>query len=113
MANECQNLLLISLTNYYNKHPNNREKLIEIISTSQSSKNNVSLRVLDWFVTHYAKNKQIIYWIDDISDTVYFEYPESANNNSLRRFNLYHEYRAQLQAYTKMYFDPFRRKNKF
>jgi len=169
MANECQALLLASLTNYYNKYPNNKNKLIEIITAkdpvgiktanpeavktaseavsvktanpeavktaseavktaSEAVKTanpeavsvktanpeailpKVSLRVLDWFVTHYAKSKQIIYWIDDSEDKVYFEYPEQ--NSNLRKFNLYYEYRAQLQSYTKMYFDPFRRHNR-
>ena len=114
MANECHTLLLDSLKNYYNKYSNNKKKLIDIISTQASSKDSsgaskVSLRVLDWFVTHYAKSKQIIYWIDDENDKVYFDYTEI---NNLRKFNLYHEYRAQLQAYTKMYFDPFRRHNR-
>ena len=228
MANECQALLLASLTNYYNKYPNNKKKLIEIITAKEAVSvktanpeavktanpeavktanteavsvktanteavktanpeavktanteavsvktanpeavktanpeavsvktanteavktanteavsvktanpeavsvktanpeavsvktanpeavlPKVSLRVLDWFVTHYAKSKQIIYWIDDSEDKVYFEYPE--HNSNLRKFNLYYEYRAQLQSYTKMYFDPFRRHNR-
>lgn len=121
MANECQALLLSSLTNYYNKYPENKKKLITMISTSNynnSSKFKISLRILDWFVTHYAKNKQIIYWIDDENNKVYFEYPEDIKNTEdkdekvIRKFNLYYEYRAQLQSYTKMYFDPFRRHNR-
>jgi hypothetical protein len=111
MASECQNLLLSSLTNYYLKHPNYRKKLYEIISPNTKTKN-ISLRVLDWFVTHYAKSKQIVYWVDDIEDKVYFEYPNDISEDkkpNIRKFNLYYDYRAQLQSYTKMYFDPFRR----
>ena len=110
MATECQNLLLSSLTNYYKNHPSYKEKLYNIISSK--TKDCVSLRVLDWFVTHYAKSKQIIYWLDDSEDKVYFQYPNEIpqeKKQNIRQFNLYYDYRAQLQSYTKMYFDPFRR----
>lgn len=68
----------------------------------------LSLRIIDWFVTHYARAKNIIYWIDDTTSTIYENFPE-ANGQHLRKFHLNMEYRAQLQSYTKMYFDPFRR----
>lgn len=113
MASECQTLLLSSLTNYYSKNPEYKDKLYEIITSK--SKNTVSLRVLDWFVTHYAKSKQIVYWLDDKENIVYFEYPSHVSHEkkqNIRKFNLYYDYRAQLQSYTKMYFDPFRRHNR-
>lgn len=113
MTTECQTLLLSSLTNYYSKHENYKKKLYEIISPKIRS--NISLRVLDWFVTHYAKSRQIIYWLDDKEEKVYFEYPENISQDkkqNIRKFNLYYDYRAQLQSYTKMYFDPFRRHNR-
>jgi len=67
----------------------------------------LSLRLIDWFVTHYARMKNVVYWIDDTKKRFVENMPN--NGEHLRKFHLYLEYRAQLQSYTKMYFDPFRR----
>lgn len=105
MVNNCHNLLLSSLSTYYKKHASNRKTLKEIIE-GQSL---LSLRIIDWFVTHYARTYQIIYWIDTEKNIYYDSYPNNVNNIHLRKFHLYMEYRAQLQSYTKLFFDPFRR----
>jgi hypothetical protein len=102
--NSCQSLLLTSLTTYYQKNPTQHKVFKDIIQ----GKSTLSLRILDWFVTHYARTNDIIYWIDDTTNEFIEEYPEEVNQN-LRKFNLYLKYRAELQSYTKMYFDPFRR----
>lgn len=68
----------------------------------------LSLRVIDWFVTHYARTHPIIYWIDDVSNTMYESYPEKGGSH-IRKFSLYLDYRAQLKSYTKLYMDSFRR----
>jgi hypothetical protein len=102
MSSACHNLLLSSLTTYYKKHPSNRKSLKDIINGDSL----ISLRVIDWFVTHYARTHQVIYWID--GDKYLEKYPENGNPN-IRKFHLYMEYRAQLQSYTKLFFDPFRR----
>jgi hypothetical protein len=67
----------------------------------------LSLRIIDWFVTHHAKSMNVTYWIDDATRSMK-EQPRQ-NDANLRKFSLYLEYRAQLQSYTKMFFDPFRR----
>ena len=105
MSSACHNLLLSSLTTYYKKHTSHRKTLKEIIE-GQSL---LSLRIIDWFVTHYARTYQIIYWIDNDKNIYYEKYPENVDNKHLRKFHLYMEYRAQLQSYTKLFFDPFRR----
>ncbi len=55
----------------------------------------LSLRIIDWFVTNYAKKNDVIY----------------KNNVSLskykRSFRVYNEYKLKLKAYGKMKFDPF------
>ena len=112
-TNQCQNLMLTALTAYYKKNVYNRKELYNIINGDT----NLSLRLIDWFVTHYARVNSIIYWIDDKNGTIYETNDTSTkkNNtnetsvNNLRKFNLYLDYRAQLQSYTKMFFDPFRR----
>ena len=103
-ATQCQNLLLSSLSNHYKKKPEQRKMLHDIIVGTSP----LSLRIIDWFVTHYARAQNIIYWIDDSTSTLYEHFP-SSNGQHLRKFHLNLEYRAQLQSYTKMYFDPFRR----
>jgi hypothetical protein len=111
MSSACHNLLLTSLSTYYKKHTAQRTSLKDIINGNSL----LSLRVIDWFVTHYARKQQVIYWIDTDKNTFYDEYPEkeikngSVKNTSVKKFHLYMEYRAQLQSYTKLFFDPFRR----
>lgn len=80
--------MLTSLTAYFEKNKEYRDELYELIQGISG----VSLRIIDWFVTHYSK----IYNISYIGPTG-------------RKFNLYIEYRGQLKAYTKLFFDPFRR----
>jgi len=53
----------------------------------------ISLRLMDWFVTNYAKKYDIIYGIQ--------------KDDTLRQFMVYSSYRAQLKAYQKDLFDPF------
>ena len=84
---EC--LLMNQLTQFFNKidHLN---KMIPIIqSTSQ-----ISLRMIDWFITNYAKTKNISYL--------------SKNQN----FRVHHNYKSQLKAYSKKRFDPFCRRER-
>jgi len=111
MSSACHNLLLTSLSTYYKKQTAQRISLKDIINGNSL----LSLRVIDWFVTHYARKQQVIYWIDTDKNTFYDEYPEkevkngSVKNTTVKKFHLYMEYRAQLQSYTKLFFDPFRR----
>lgn len=56
----------------------------------------MSLRVLDWLVTNYAKKHNIVY----VRET------EGASH----AFNVFLEYKSQLSAYSKRLFDPFCRR---
>lgn len=105
--NNSDALMLSSLSAYYKTRPEQRDMMYHIVTGDSK----ISLRVIDWFVTHYARINNIVYWLDDyIKPTMYEELPSSeAVHRNLRKFHLYLEYRAQLQSYTKMYFDPFRR----
>jgi len=59
----------------------------------------LSLRLLDWLVTNYSKKYNIIYPLyKSNGDTVYF--------------NIYLDYKNQLKAYSKKYFDPFCRQSR-
>jgi hypothetical protein len=101
MLSESHKLLLSSLTAYYSTNSHHKERLREIITGGSV----LSLRILDWFVTHYARKHHIVYFIDDAKN----EYSTSHASANMRKFNVYLEYRAQLQSYTKLFFDSFRR----
>lgn len=100
-------LLLSSLSKYFTEHKKDALVLQQLVEGTYP----VSLRVIDWFVTHYSKLKNIIYWIDDSKGTLLEGMPTQFTPN-IRKFHLYYEYRAQLKSYTKLYFDPFRRHNR-
>jgi hypothetical protein len=51
----------------------------------------ISLRIIDWFATNYAKKYYTVYEIP----------------NTERRFKVYVDYKLKLKAYSKKRFDPF------
>ena len=90
MSYTTQNsLLLEGLTRFYNKN-NNINKILSIIN----GQSNISLRLIDWFVTNYSKKYYTFY---DIAE-------EGCNK---RRFKVYIDYKLKLKAYSKKRFDPF------
>lgn len=78
-------LLLRNLLNFY-KNNDHLETMLNIINGESS----ISLRIVDWFVTNYAKQKFTVY-----------------NLNSGNRFKVYNDYKLKLRAYSKKRFDPF------
>ena len=89
------NILLISLKEFY-EIKENKLKLFEILNNT----NNISLRIIDWFVTNYSKKNNTNYLINkDLSDNT-------------KQFNVYYSYKAQLKSYSKKKFDPFCRRNR-
>ena len=98
----CQDLLLISLNDFYNKNPEYKFILKKIINGNHK----LSLRLIDWLVTHYSRINNIYYWIHNNSE-IFYHLP--INNNIFKKINLYLDYRAQLKSYAKLYFDTFRR----
>lgn len=108
---KAETLLLSSLTDFYNKNENYKYILKNIID----GKHKLSLRVIDWLVTHYSKNNNIYYWIEknqsNINEPIIYEdFPlHNVNCEALKKIHLYLDYRAQLKSYTKFNFDSFRR----
>ena len=100
-------LLITSLSKYFQEHPKEALLLKPLVDGSYP----ISLRVMDWFITHYSKLKNVLYWIDDRKAFGEPAIHETTPNDTrfLRKFHLYYEYRAQLKSYTKQFFDPFRR----
>ena len=108
MSDSCKELLLSSLTTFYNKNENYKYILKSIID----GKHQLSLRMIDWLVTIYSKNNNIIYWISNTDDIIYNSLPDdfsSVNSNKYKKINLYLDYRAQLKSFKKINFDSFRR----
>lgn len=99
-------LLLSSISKYFKNNPKHLDQFKNIIL----GKTFISLRLIDWLLTHFSKNNNIQYWIDDDTKKIYKTLPENIKKAAnLRKFNMYIDYRAQLKSFSKMYFDPFRR----
>jgi hypothetical protein len=81
-------LLLKNLLKYYEEEPT-LNKMLNIINGESS----ISLRIVDWFVTNYAKKNFTVYNI-------------VKNDNNIR-FKVYFDYKLKLKAYSKKRFDPF------
>ncbi len=72
-----------------------KDEIIEMISIIEST-SEISLRILDWFVTRYSKRRF-----------------EINIGNGTEIFDVHISYKSQLKSYKKRYFDPFRRRKKF
>lgn len=82
-------LLLDSLLDYY-ENKINMDTFVEILH----ERSLVSLRMIDWFVTKYAKSNRIQYEVDG------------------KPFCIFNNYKAQLKAYSKKSIDPFCRRDR-
>ena len=88
-----QDILMVSLTNYF-RNKTTMDKMLPIIK----GKSNISLRIIDWFVTNYSKKNNIAYQLE--------------LNNKNKNFIVYLDYKSQLKAYSKKQFDPFCRRER-
>ena len=79
------NLLYNNLMKYY-KMDHNLEEILLIIN----GESNISLRIVDWFATNYAKQFFTVYQLENG-----------------KRFKVYADYKLKLRAYSKKRFDPF------
>lgn len=91
-----KDLLMQSLILFF-KERKNLDVVIPIIT----GKSNISLRILDWFVTNFSKKKNINYVV---------EYDNK--KKGVKNFIVYLDYKAQLKAYSKKLFDPFCRRER-
>jgi hypothetical protein len=83
-----QNLLLLNnLLKFYDVSKN---KNLDIMLSIINGESNISLRIIDWFVTNYSKKFFTLYML----------------NNKIR-FKVYTDYKLKLKAYSKKRFDPF------
>jgi hypothetical protein len=82
-------LLLNNLMEFYN-NDDNLTRMLKII-TGESK---ISLRIVDWFVTNYAKKNFTLYDFEN-------------KNGEKIRFKVYFDYKLKLKAYSKKRLDPF------
>lgn len=92
VLNTQNDLLLSNLMEFYNKN-DNLDKMMRIIN----GESEISLRIVDWFVTNFAKKYYTVYEISSKKD----------NEENTTRFKVYNDYKLKLKAYSKKRFDPF------
>jgi hypothetical protein len=86
-----QDLLINTLKIFYD---NMDVKVINTILSILNGSNVISLRIIDWFVTNYSKKYNIT--LNEIEN----------------RFVVFLDYKSQLKAYSKKFFDPFCRRER-
>jgi hypothetical protein len=91
----------IKLSSHENTIIKSQESFYEIVENILlflqivTSESIISIRLIDYFVTKYAKLNKIAYKLKE--------------NNIENTFNVYLSYKQQLKAYQKKHFDPFSR----
>ena len=83
-------LLMIALSRYYS-NSNAIQRILPIINGTSR----ISLRMIDWFVTTYAKQTPVVLM-----------------NSQEQHINVHVSYRTQLKSFSKQRFDPFRRRER-
>ena len=86
-----EDVLMGTIIHYFQKNQNDIYRIIPIIN--KDNKTNISLRLLDWFVTNYCRHNMV-------------EYKHKGQS-----FNVYMSYKGQLSAHSKKLFDPFKRRD--
>jgi len=93
LYNTQNDLLLHKVLRFYNENSgDNMDIMLSVINGTT----NISLRIMDWFVTNYSKKHYTVY------DLV-----GSGNGAGAKRFKVYVDYKLKLRAYSKKRFDPF------
>lgn len=90
--NTQNDLLMKNLMDFYN----NRATLNKMMSII-NGETKISLRIVDWFVTNFAKKYYTVYELSTQRGTV----------QDKIRFKVYNDYKLKLKAYSKRKFDPF------
>lgn len=91
-----QDVLLESLRAFYCQHPQHLRVLTDVLRGNETKQpKHISLRILDWLVTNYAKKNNIV-----------------CSTPGADTFNMFLEYKSQLKAYSKRFFDPFCRRER-
>jgi hypothetical protein len=87
---QCKHDQVITWLQEFYKAPGNLEKLLPVLQ----GKSPISLRLIDYFVTNYAKKTNTMYNLDG------------------KHFLVHFNYKRELNAYSKRLFDPFCRRER-
>ena len=87
MMYSTQNSLLLEKLLAFYRDQANLDSMLSIIN----GESDISLRIVDWFATNYAKKYYTVYTL----------------NKDGRRFKVYEDYKLRLRVYSKRRFDPF------
>lgn len=93
-TNTQNELLMKNLTEFY-RDKTHLHKMLGVIN----GESKISLRIVDWFVTNYAKMYYTVYELN-------FKKCDSDSNETVR-FKVYNDYKLKLKSYSKKKFDPF------
>jgi hypothetical protein len=95
--NTQNDLLLHKVLRFYHENEGeNMDKMLAVINGTT----NISLRIMDWFVTNYSKKHYTVYDLVGSAAT-------AAAATRPKRFKVYVDYKLKLRAYSKKRFDPF------
>ena len=89
-SNTQNQLLLNHLLDFYKK----KDVLMKMMNII-NGESKISLRIVDWFVTNFAKKYYTVYDFKNM------------NGQEVTRFKVYNDYKLKLKAYSKRRFDPF------
>jgi hypothetical protein len=92
-SNTQNDLLMRNLMDFYG-NKENIHKMMNIIN----GESKISLRIVDWFVTNFAKKYYTVYNLQT---------QRISGQEELMRFKVYNDYKLKLKAYSKKRFDPF------
>ena len=89
-----QHVLLESLRKFYADKDH-----LQVLTEVLRNESRISLRILDWLVTNFAKKRNVTYLVPG---------PDGV----MASFNMFLQYKSQLKAYSKKHFDPFCRRER-
>lgn len=93
LYNTQNDLLLHKVLRFYNENSGeNMDLMLSVINGTT----NISLRIMDWFVTNYSKKHYTVY-----------DLLGNGSGSGAKRFKVYVDYKLKLRAYSKKRFDPF------
>ena len=103
LYNTQNDILLHKVLRFYNENGGEyMDKMLAVINGTT----NISLRIMDWFVTNYSKKHYTVY--DLIGDPTSSSSSSSSTSTTRpKRFKVYVDYKLKLRAYSKKRFDPF------
>jgi hypothetical protein len=101
MSNE--DILLQSLERFYSEYEN-YETFKKITMDA-----NISLRIIDWFVTNYSKKYDICF---NIYETIDGHKTLEETDHIYKNINVFFSYKGELKSFSKKKFDPFCRRDR-